>query len=281
VSLRGATFVLLFGVVAGCGNQRSVSQDTLVPLGPTRPVNVRGVTTTTTLATTSTTSPKPIENSSTTTSTEVFFTIDVPTTVTTVPVEVPALPVSTTTTTNPIPPPVPGTTVAEPPTPTTTATTTTTTTTVAPPQTVPPDPTVLEAAFLESVDALKVCGRRPRRCDLAAVALPGSTYYGSIEMLFAERAAKNFRTVSGFGEHRVRIDKTVIEGDAGYTTVCGYDTTVLFDVQDGSNPDDDIVVDDSSRSYRMRWRLELVGGHWGIEHGDLLEERAGSDICGF
>lgn len=81
----GTVFVgiVLVGVLSGCGGASLAVPDTLVPLGPTRRVNIEQASSTTVVATTTTISPVPPAGP-TTTSTEVFFVLDAPLTATTV-----------------------------------------------------------------------------------------------------------------------------------------------------------------------------------------------------
>lgn len=73
---------VLIGFVSGCGGASMAVPDSLVPLGPPRPVNIEQASPTTVAVTTTTSGPAPTAGPTTTT-TEVFFVLDAPLTTTT------------------------------------------------------------------------------------------------------------------------------------------------------------------------------------------------------
>lgn len=180
------------------------------------------------------------------------------------------------------------TSTTEPP-PTTSATTppTDAPTTAAPPVTEAPTTTgelsaedKVKADYQAARLARQQCTYDPYSCDYAAIAIPGSPMDTQTHDVVAKRIEQNVRGKPGFGDVDVTIESVGFEGDSAFVTICAYDTGVLFDIQDPSNPDDDIIQDDSKLSYRVRWELKKTSdGTWLLVEGTQLEELVDGNLC--
>ncbi len=94
-----------------------------------------------------------------------------------------------------------------------------------------------------------------------------------------QRIKDNLRGKAGFGDIEVTFESVAFEGDDAFVTICAYDTGVLFDAQDPLNPDDDIVVDDSKNSYRVRWQMSRPDGRWLLFEGVQLQRLDEGNLC--
>ena len=79
----------------------------------------------------------------------------------------------------------------------------------------------------------------------------------------------------------MRVEDVSIAGQVAYVTACAFDTVVLFDVSDPTNPDDDIVFNDTTESARVKWELHRSGDRWLIFSDVRLEVLTGGDLCAF
>lgn len=134
-----------------------------------------------------------------------------------------------------------------------------------------------EGVVAASFDALMMrrieCGRRPRACDVDALAVIGSPLHGRLVELMAQRRAAAI-VATRRGALRYRIDRVDLEGpDEASVTTCVTDDTVL--VSAGA------VFDDSLFSARTVWTMQRVDGVWLWVDDELVEWRNGEDLCTF
>lgn len=165
------------------------------------------------------------------------------------------------------------------PAPTTVITTTTTveaTTTTASIETIKAQ---VEADFRTSIAARVQCGLDPVACNYEAVAVPGSPLDAAVRDAMRVRVESNLRAVEGRGEFRYVIEEIEVDAATASVTACGYDDVVVFDVADPTNPDDDIVFNDSTLSTRVRWIMQRVGDLWRRTDGVQLAAREGDGLC--
>lgn len=132
-------------------------------------------------------------------------------------------------------------------------------------------------AIAASFDALMMrridCGRRPRTCDVDALAVSGSPLHRRLVELVAQRRAAEI-VASRRGSLRYRIDGIDLRGpDQAVITTCLTDDTVL--VSGGA------VFDESLFSARSIWTLQRVNDIWLWVDDELLEWRNGEDLCAF
>ncbi len=93
------------------------------------------------------------------------------------------------------------------------------------------------------------------------------------------RVEGNLRVVEGFGDSIVNVRGVEFRGESALVNVCVYDTIILFDVQDPTDPADDIVFDDSTVSALGQWEMREVGGRWLRYTSDLFEQSFEVNIC--
>lgn len=134
-----------------------------------------------------------------------------------------------------------------------------------------------EGAVAASFDALMMrrieCGRRPRTCDVDALAVVGSPLHGRLAELMAQRRAAEI-VASRRGSLRYRIDGVDLQSpDRASVIVCLTDDTVL--VSGGA------VFDESLFSARSIWTMQRVNDVWLWVDDELLEWRNGEDLCAF
>jgi len=134
-----------------------------------------------------------------------------------------------------------------------------------------------EGAVAASFDALMMrrieCGRRPRACDVDALAVVGSPLHGRLAELMAGRRATAI-VASRRGSLRYRIDGVDLQSpDRALVTTCLTDDTVL--VTGGA------VFDESLFSARSIWIMQRVDEVWLWVDDELLEWRNGEDLCAF
>ena len=139
----------------------------------------------------------------------------------------------------------------------------------------------MRADYETARHARQACAYDPAGCDFAAVALPNSPMDAQTRDLMQTRIDANLRAVDGHGEVKVRVESINVEGDRSFLTMCGYDTVVIYDVADPANPADDIVFNDQSASFRVRWELRLDDGRWRIFAGETVDQKFDADLCGF
>ncbi|MFM8482251.1 MAG: hypothetical protein ACKOBT_02740 [Actinomycetota bacterium] len=134
-----------------------------------------------------------------------------------------------------------------------------------------------EGAVAASFDALMMrrieCGRRPRTCDVDALAVVGSPLHGRLAELMAQRRAAEI-VASRRGSLRYRIDGVDLQSpDRASVTTCLTDDTVL--VSGGA------VFDESLFSARSIWTMQRVDDVWLWVDDEVLEWRNGEDLCAF
>lgn len=181
------------------------------------------------------------------------------------------------------------TTTTEPPTTaTTTPVPTDAPTTQAPPVTEAPTTTVelsaedkVKADFNVAVAARTACSYDPSSCDYAAIAIPGSPKDVETRQVMQMRLSHNLRAIEGNGDVKIRIEDVTFEGESAFVTICAFDTVVIFDIADPSNPSDDIIYNDLQNSSRVRWEMRQRDGRWLFYASETLESLPGGDMCGF
>ena len=179
----------------------------------------------------------------------------------------------------------PPTTVApatSPPTdpPTTVLASTTTTEPAATSTTAPPSKEdEVRAAYSAASDARLHCAYDPFTCDYPSIAVLGSPMDVQTRKVVAERAQLNLRGVEGKGSVTTEIEGVGFEGDAAFVDTCVYDTGVLYDIADPTDPDDDIVYNDNVDSYRTRWEMRFDGSRWLLFQGQSTGRLIGGNLC--
>lgn len=134
-----------------------------------------------------------------------------------------------------------------------------------------------EGTVAASFDTLMMrrieCGRRPRACDVDALAVVGSPLHSRLAELMAQRRAAGI-AASRRGSLRYRIDGVdLLSPDRASVTICLTDDTVL--VSGGA------VFDESLFSARSIWIMQLVDDVWLWADDEMLEWRNGEDLCAF
>jgi hypothetical protein len=126
-------------------------------------------------------------------------------------------------------------------------------------------------AFEQLVERRVQCGRAPQECDVARLAVTGSTIFNRLTELMQDRI-DNGITASDRGSLRVQIDALVVT-DPGRATVatCLVDDTVLVI--------ESAVYDDSLYSARSEWTLVETGEEWLWSDEDVLEWAVEKDLC--
>ena len=95
------------------------------------------------------------------------------------------------------------------------------------------------------------------------------------------RIENNLRAIKGSGAVQIRIEDVSISDSSAFVTICAFDTVVIFDVADPTNPADDIIYNDAKESYRVRWELRLLENRWLLFDNVGLEDLKDGDLCGF
>ncbi len=95
------------------------------------------------------------------------------------------------------------------------------------------------------------------------------------------RTANNLRAVEGKGDVQLRIDSIHFEGKSAFVSICAYDTIVIYDVADPSNPADDIIYNGDKDSYLVRWEMRKVDATWLLYEGKQTQRLDEGDLCGF
>ncbi len=213
----------------------------------------------------------------------------------------PTAPTTTTTTAEPpttstaAPPPTsppldtmsahPSSTVTSPPTdPTTTMTTADpppTSSDLDPALTLTSDQATVAQDYAAARAARQACFFDPASCDYASFAFPESPMDSTSRTKFKTYVDSNLRAVAGHGSVQFRIEAVSLVGDSAFVTVCTYDTLVIFDVGDPSNPTDDVVLNDEKSSFSGRWELRRLKGRWLIYAGQTINQVSDGDLCGF
>jgi hypothetical protein len=165
---------------------------------------------------------------------------------------------------------------------------TTTLPTSTPPTTAPPttlDPAALEqqirADFERTWAGYNECVYEPTSCQFASVNVPGGALDNALRQTVDELVINNLRAGRGSGPIGHRVEEVVVVSSTESDLwVCLTDGAVLFDIQDPSNPDDDIVMNDAVNSYRNLYRMHLVGGRWLRDSGEQIQVFAGVSECG-
>jgi len=135
--------------------------------------------------------------------------------------------------------------------------------------------------FLAAMAARKKCDVKPAACDFAAVSVQGSAMDLATRQTMTMYTDNNLRAVAGRGDVFIRVESVKVSGSDAAVVSCVFDTEVIVDVGRASGASDDVVFDDSQRSDRVRWRLELADGSWHIINGERLRTLTGGDLCGF
>lgn len=135
--------------------------------------------------------------------------------------------------------------------------------------------------FLAAMAARKKCDFKPAACDFAAVSTLGSEMDLTTRQTMTMYTDNNLRAVAGRGDVFIRVESVRVSDSDAAVVSCVFDTEVIVDVGRSSGASDDVVFDDSQRSDRVRWRLELVDGSWHIINGERLGTLTGGDLCGF
>ncbi len=125
------------------------------------------------------------------------------------------------------------------------------------------------------------CGYDPATCDFALIAVEGSPVDQAVRATMTSRIQNNLRAVAGHGEFKVRVDDVEIDGESAIVNGCAFDSVVVFDVSNPSDPDDDIIFDDLLASTRLNWELRNTNGFWRLFANTRLERLEGGDLCGF
>lgn len=137
----------------------------------------------------------------------------------------------------------------------------------------------VEAAFRSSFAELERCYYEPANCQYELIAVPDSPQDRLIRQIFAQVIADNQRSKPGNGEYSYKVEKVGVQLDTAVITVCLRDTITLFDVQDASNPDDDIIVNEGELWSRLDWKLGLVDGRWQVVNGQLVDAAQEAPLC--
>jgi hypothetical protein len=130
----------------------------------------------------------------------------------------------------------------------------------------------VSATFDELMKIRLACGRRPTRCDVDAVAVPGSAMHAELAETMDERARAGI-VASSRGSLRYRIESVVIEDDVARVSTCSLDDIVLM--MDGS------VFDESRVSARSEWTMVSVDGEWKWSDARVVDSTTEEDLCGF
>jgi hypothetical protein len=125
------------------------------------------------------------------------------------------------------------------------------------------------------------CAYEPQSCAFEKIAIAGSPMDIFTRSLMADRLSKNLRAVRGRGDIKLRIEDVRLAAETAFVTICGFDTVVIFDVADPTNPGDDIIYNEEQASYRVRWELHALNGTWLLYDSVGLEDRPGGDLCAF
>ena len=135
--------------------------------------------------------------------------------------------------------------------------------------------------FLVAMAAREKCDYKPSACDFAAVSVQGSQMDLVTRETMTMYTDNNLRAAAGRGDVFIRVESVSVFGSDAAVVSCVFDTEVIVDVGRASGAFDDVVFDDSQRSDRVRWLLELVDGSWRIISGEQLQTLTGGDLCGF
>ena len=125
------------------------------------------------------------------------------------------------------------------------------------------------------------CAYEPQSCEYEKIAIAGSPMDIFTRAVMADRIGKNLRAVHGRGDIKLRIEDVRLAADAAFVTICGFDTVVIFDVADPTDPGDDIIYNEEQASYRVRWELHASKGTWLLYDSVGLEDRQDGDLCAF
>ena len=139
----------------------------------------------------------------------------------------------------------------------------------------------VRADFFAAMAARKKCDFKPVACDFAAISTLGSEMDSATRETMKMYTDYNLRAVAGRGDVFIRVESVRVSGSDAAVVSCVFDTEVIVDVGRSSGASDDVVFDDSQRSDRVRWRLELADGSWHIINGERLRSLTGGDLCGF
>jgi hypothetical protein len=139
-----------------------------------------------------------------------------------------------------------------------------------------------DAAIRLAVDRLYglrvACGRDPARCNVGALAVPGSPYRSALTELMALRVRHGLRTVAGHGVLRWRVESVSRTGaDRAVVHTCATDSLVVFDAAGG---EPGFVFDDSVVSTRTEWVIVRHNGAWKWSEEHILAQRRGGGVCG-
>jgi hypothetical protein len=133
--------------------------------------------------------------------------------------------------------------------------------------------------FLSALAAREQCDYKPTACDFSAVSVAGSEMDLTTHQTMKMYSDNNLRAVSGHGDVFIRVESVKVSGNDATVVSCVFDTEVIFDVGPAPGPSDDVVFDDSQRSDRVRWQLEIADGSWRIINGERLRTLTGGDLC--
>lgn len=129
------------------------------------------------------------------------------------------------------------------------------------------------AAFAVLMKRRVDCGRRPRVCDVDALAVVGSPLHGRLTSLIAERRSAGI-AASTRGSIRYRLeDVELVSAERARITTCLTDDTVLISAG--------AVFDDGLFSAETIWTMERVDGEWLWVDDAVVHWQRGEDLCGF
>lgn len=128
-----------------------------------------------------------------------------------------------------------------------------------------------------SFDALMArrieCGRRPRDCDVGALAVADSPLFARLTALMEQRVQASI-TASRRGSVRYRIDDVEITtGDQALVTTCLTDDTVLMSAG--------AIFNDLRYSAITHWVMRRSDRGWLWFEDQVVDWRQGEDLCAF
>ena len=129
--------------------------------------------------------------------------------------------------------------------------------------------------------AREACTLEPYSCAYELISIPGSPMDIDTRNSVRRRLELNLRSIVGKGEVTVRFDDVAFVDESAFATICQYDTVVIYDISDPTNPDDDIIYNDEKNSYRVRWELQKLDDQWLLFRGERLQELKEGDLCEF
>lgn len=117
------------------------------------------------------------------------------------------------------------------------------------------------------------CGRRPRACDVGALAAADSPLFERLTALMEQRVQASI-SASRRGSVRYRIDDVEITtGDQALVTTCLTDDTVLMSAG--------AIFNDSRYSAITHWVMKRSDRGWLWFEDHVVDWRQGEDLCAF